>query len=252
MLTTLPNKLALFAILSPAVLGAADVWESKPFQNWTSKDVQKIFNNSPWARQARAVLGNAAPAATARSGQPAVGDASSNDSGVLKGREPGGAGRMGSAPSDFDQGPQSQVGVPVIVRWQSALPLRQAQMLGKYGDNVAVSPEAQKFLTEEPAIYVLAISGLAGSIVSAGGGDQARQSIAEKTTLTVRGKQPLRPNAVDFLAVGPTVDVLIGFPRSTRITLEDQDVELASEIGRATVRYKFKLKDMVVRGKLEL
>ncbi len=159
---------------------------------------------------------------------------------------------MGSAPSDFDQGPQSQVGVPVIVRWQSALPLRQAQMLGKYGDNVAVSPEAQKFLTDEPSIYVVAISGLAGSIVSAGGGDQARQSIAEKTTLTVRGKQPLRPNAVDFLPVGSTVDVLIGFPRSTRITLEDQEVELASEIGRATVRYKFKLKDMVVRGKLEL
>ncbi len=37
-----------------------------------------------------------------------------------------------------------------------------------------------------------------------------------------------------------------------RITLEDQEIELASEIGRAAVRYKFKLKDMVVRGKLEL
>ena len=159
---------------------------------------------------------------------------------------------MGSAPSDFDQGPQSQVGVPVIVRWQSALPLRQAQMLGKYGDNVAISPEAQKFLTDEPSIYVIAVSGLAGSIVSAGGGDQAKQSIVEKSTLTVRGKKPLHPIAVDFLAVGSTVDVLIGFPRAMRITLEDQEVELASEIGRATVRYKFKLKDMVVRGKLEL
>jgi len=48
------------------------------------------------------------------------------------------------------------------------------------------------------------------------------------------------------------VDVLIGFPRSTRITLEDQEVELASEIGGATLRYKFRLKDMVLRGKLEL
>ena len=159
---------------------------------------------------------------------------------------------MGSAPSDLDQGPQSQIGVPVIVRWQSALPLRQAQMLSKYGDHVAASPEAQKFLADQPSIYVVAISGLAGSIVSAGGGDQARQSIAEKTTLTVKGKPPLRPNAVDFLAVGSTVDVLIGFPRTTQITLEDQEVEVASEIGTATVRYKFKLKDMVVRGKLEL
>jgi hypothetical protein len=252
MRAALLNKLALFAILTPAALWAADVWEAKPFQEWTSKDVQKIFNNSPWARPARAVIGSAAPTTAGRSGPPAVGDASTNDSGVPKGREPGGAGRLGSAPSDFDQGPQSQAGVPVIVRWQSALPLRQAQMLGKYGDNVAVSAEAQKFLADEPSIYVVAISGLAGSIVSAGGGDQAKQSIAENSTLTVKGKPPLHPIAVDFLAVGSTVDVLIGFPRSTRITLEDQDVELASEIGRATVRYKFKLKDMVVRGKLEL
>jgi hypothetical protein len=159
---------------------------------------------------------------------------------------------MGSAPNDLDQGPQSQVGIPVIVRWQSALPLRQAQMFAKYGDNAAISPEAQKFLTDEPSIYVLAVSGLAGSIVSAGGGDQAKQSITERTTLTVRGKPALHPIAVDFLAVGSTVDVLLGFPRSTPITLEDQEVELASQIGRAAVRYKFKLKDMVLRGKLEL
>ena len=252
MRAALLNKLVLFAALVPAALWAADVWEAKPFQNWTQKDVQKIFNNSPWARQARAVIGSAAPAAEGRSGPPPIGDASSNESGLPKGPEPGGAGRIGSAPSDIDQGPQSSQQIPVIVRWQSALPLRQAQMLGKYGDNVAISAEAQKFLTDEPSIYVVAVSGLAGSIVSAGGGDQARQTITDKTTLTVRGKQPLRPIAVDFLPVGSTVDVLIGFPRSARITLEDQEVELASEIGRATVRYKFKLKDMVVRGKLEL
>jgi hypothetical protein len=252
MRAALLNKLALFVALAPAAMWAADVWEAKPFQNWTQKDVQKIFNNSPWARQARAVIAGAAPQAPGRSGQPAVGDASSNDSGVTRGREPAGAARMGSAPSDFDQGPQSQMGIPVIVRWQSALPLRQAQMLGKYGDSVAILPEAQKFLADEPSLYVVAISGLAGSLVSAGGGDQARQSIAEKSTLTVRGKPPLHPIAVDFLPVGSTVDVLIGFPRTTRITLEDQEVELASEIGRASVRYRFKLKDMIVRGKLEL
>jgi hypothetical protein len=252
MRATLLNELVLFAAVGPAALWAADVWEAKPFQNWTQKDVQKIFNNSPWARQARAVIAIEIPQATGRIGQPAFGDTSSNDSGAPKGREPEGAGRLGGAPGEVDQGPQSQVAVPVIVRWQSALPLRQAQMLGRYGDNVAISPEAQKFLTHEPGIYVVAISGLEGSIVSAGGGDQAKQSIAEKSTLTVRGKPPLRPIAVDFLPVGSTVDVLIAFPRSARIALEDQEVEVASEIGRATVRYKFKLKDMVLRGKLEL
>lgn len=246
------KKLALFAALLPAVLWAADVWETKPFQDWNDKDIQKVFNNSPWARQARAVLGSTAPVAAGIGGQPSVGDSSSNDSGVPKGRDPAGAARMGSAPSDFDQGPQSLPQIPVTVRWQSGLPLRQAQMRRKFGKEAATSPEAQKFLTDEPSIYVVSISGLAGSLVSAGGGDQARQNIAKKSTLTVKGRQPLHPIDVDFLAIGSAVDVLIGFPRSTRITLEDQEVELVSEIGRATVRYKFRLKDMVVRGKLEL
>ncbi len=219
MRAALLNKLVLFAALTPGVLPAAEVWDAKPFQDWTQKDVQKIFSNSPWARPAKAMVGSV-------SAPPAA--------------------------SESDHGPQSQTEVPVIVRWQSALPLRQAQMLGKYGDNVVVSPEAQKFLTAEPAIYVVAISGLAGSTVSEGRGDLAKQSIAEKSTLTVKGKPPVRPIAVDFLPVGPTVDVLIGFPRDLHIALEDQEVELVSEIGRATVRYKFKLKDMLVRGKLEL
>ena len=251
MRTALVNQLALFAALTPAALWAADVWD-KPFQDWTDKDVQKVVTNSPWARQARAVLGDAIPLAAGRNRPPAVGDASSTETGVPKGREPAGAARLGSAPSDFDQGPQSAQQIPVIVRWQSALPLRQAQMRGKYGKEAAVSPQAQKFLTDEPAIYVLGIAGLAGSIVSAGGGDQARQSIAEKSTLTVKGKEPLHPVSVDFVPNGSNVDVLIAFPRAMPITLEDQEVELASEIGRATVRYKFKLNDMLVRGKLEL
>src|SRR5665213_3648005 len=91
------NKLAFFAALAPAVLWAADVWETKPFKNWSDKDIQKIFNNSPWARQARAVLRNAAPVTAGRL----------NDSNVPEGRETAGAGPVSSAPSDSDQGPQS-------------------------------------------------------------------------------------------------------------------------------------------------
>jgi hypothetical protein len=255
MRSALVNQLALFAALAPAVLWAADVWEAKPFQDWTDKDIQKVVDNSPWARQTRAVLGNAASIARGTSAQPAVSDASSNDTGVNRaGRGAGGAARLGSAPDDLDQGPQSlqQSGVPVIIRWQSALPLRQAQMRGKYGKEAATSPDAQRFLAQEPSVYVVGVAGLAGSIVSAGAGDQAKQSIVQKTTLTVKGKEPLRPIAVDFVPNGTAVDVLIGFSRAMPITLEDQEVELASQIGGATVRYKFKLKDMVVRGKLEL
>ena len=101
-------------------------------------------------------------------------------------------------------------------------------------------------------LYVLSVSGLPGSMVSGGAGDQAKQNITRGTTLTAKGKEPVHPVAIDFAANGTLVDVLLGFSRSAPIALEDMEAELASQIGPATVKYKFKLKDMVVRGKLEL
>jgi hypothetical protein len=72
------------------------------------------------------------------------------------------------------------------------------------------------------------------------------------STLTARGKEVIHAVAVDFAPNGSAVDVLIGFPRTLPLTLEDQDAELSTQIGPASVKYKFKLKDMVVHGKLEL
>lgn len=125
-------------------------------------------------------------------------------------------------------------------------------MRAKYGKEAATSPEAQKFLAQEPMLYVIAVAGLPGSVASVGGGDQVKQTAARASTLAAKGKEPLRPVAVEFLPNGTAVDVLIGFPRTLPFTSEDQEVEFSAQIGAAAVKYKFKLKDMVVRGKLEL
>ena len=251
------KKLACFAALLPVALFAAEAWEAKPFEAWSDKDLQKVVSNSPWARQTRALLTGAA----ARENGPAasgVGDASTNQvAGAGAGRGSGGAGgagRLGAAPSDFDPTGQAgqQPGVPVIIRWQTALPLRQAQMRGKYGKEAATSPDSQKFLAQEPMLYVVSVAGLPGAMVSGGAGDQAKQNIARSASLTAKGKEPLRPLGVEFVPNGSAVDVLIGFPRTIPLTLEDQEVEFSSQIGPAAVKYKFKLKDMLLHGKLEL
>lgn len=250
------NKLAVIAVVLPAALCAADVWESKPFADWTSKDLQMVVNNSPWSRQTRALLAGAAAAPARNNSQ--FPEASSDDpAGGRVSRDAnsaGGADRLGATPSDFDQrGEFAQpAGLPIIIRWQSALPLRQAQMRGKYGKEAAASPDAQKFLTQEPMLYVISVAGLPGSVVSAGGGDQAKQKISQASTLTAKGKEPLHPIAVDFVPDGSAVDVLIGFPKSVPLTLEDQEAEFSTRIGAASVKVKFKLKDMLLHGKLEL
>jgi hypothetical protein len=251
------NKLAAFSVLLPLALLAADVWEAKPFTEWSDKDLQKVTSNSPWAKQARAVL-NAAPAgAPGRArGRGNTGDSEIGEAPRGIGNQGGGvsdASRMGSAPIDIDPGPQAlAAGLPIVIRWQTALPLRQAQMRGKYGKEAATSPEAQKFLNTEPTIYVIGVAGLPGAIVGAGGGDLAKDNILKRTTLTVKGRTAWRPVAVDLAPNGSAVDVLLAFPRANAITLEDQEVEFVSMIGTATVTYKWKLKDLLLHGKLEL
>ena len=39
-------------VLGCAVLSAADVWDTKPYAQWTDKEVEKILTDSPWAGKA--------------------------------------------------------------------------------------------------------------------------------------------------------------------------------------------------------
>ncbi len=48
------------------------------------------------------------------------------------------------------------------------------------------------------------------------------------------------------------MDVLFVFPRTRPFTIDDQEVTFATKLGISGVKLKFKLKDMVVDGKLEL
>ena len=196
------NHVAGALVLFPLALCAAEVWEAKPFQDWNDKDLQRVTTRSPWVRQARAVLSGGASAGPAGSA-PSLPDASAVDPGNTRGPAAGmGAGQAGIGAGGL--GGQSELGqnaasvpqqssLPVNLHWQTALPLRQAQMRAKYGKEASTSPEAQKFLAQEPGLYVLAITGLPGQVVSAGAGDQAKKRIMRSTTLTPKGKGAIRP-----------------------------------------------------------
>ncbi len=125
-------------------------------------------------------------------------------------------------------------------------------MRGKYGKEAGTSPEAQKFLDTKPTLYIVAVAGIPGFFVSINGGDRAKEDIVKSTTLTPKGKDSLKPIAVQLVPNSGNVDVILGFERKPEIALEDQEVELSSVIGNVTVKYKFKLKDMTLKDKLEL
>jgi hypothetical protein len=252
--------LFLFSIICslPGPLHAAEFWETKPFPEWSDKELQRMMINSPWSKQISVPMDSPEAArrrAQARNEPLASGlpdPSNTPDPTAPDGARGGRGGALSGGNMDNPTAAPNIPLIPISIRWISALPIKQAQMRAKYGKEAATSPEAQKFLGQKPTLYILAIAGIPGLLVSAGGGDRTREEMSKSTSLTVKGKEPFRPAAVQFVPNGGNVDVIVGFERTSEITLDDQEVEFSSLIGSVTVKYKFKLKDMAIKGKLEL
>ena len=76
--------------------------------------------------------------------------------------------------------------------------------------------------------------------------------LKETTTLKRKNKEPIRPEVVELSNQEESVTLFVGFPRTDPIVLEDKNVEFEMKLGPMTVKRKFKLKDMLFDGKLEL
>ena len=221
-------------------LGAGDFWQSKPYTQWNSEDVLTMLKESPWAKDTttkiRKVKGEE--------------DTQSTDSQRL-GLNRGVNGGVG-ATTGLNSGTPNMAGTPdprVTVRWDSALPVRQA--LSKQGSAASADKPA---LEAAPASYIVTVADLPrageymGAMVAAAV-NRLDQLIAA-TSITIKGKPALTPEKVEHGRDGTSL--LFTFPRTSPISLDDKEVEFATRIGAMEVRRKFKLKDMVYQGKLEL
>jgi hypothetical protein len=161
-------------------------------------------------------------------------------------QESGGVGRdrMGDA---YGQGPES-ISVVLTVVWQSAMPAKQALARRKFGAEAATSDEAKKFV-EENETYQIALSGITPRMVRA---PLAKSAILAKTTLASKGKDALHATDILISPSGKVTEAVFVFPKTTAFSLDDKDVEFSTMIGATEVRTKFRLKDMIVNGALQL
>jgi len=219
------QRLSLFLLLTLS-LWAADFWQTKPYTEWTDKDTQRMLSSSPWAHEVELMMGGGPSAPTGGPG--------------------GGRGRGG---------PEGDVAPPAtmnfMVRWRTALPMKQALARLKFGKEVANSAEAKTFLDHEETTYMIGISGLP-AVMMAGPEEQWKNALKSVTALSVKGKGLLAPSEVQITPNNKTIDVTFSFPRTAPLSLDDKEVEFSTRIGPMAVQSKFRLKDMVVNGKLEL
>jgi hypothetical protein len=233
------------------VLMAADVWNAKPYTDWNDKDVQKIMTDSPWAKKT-SVMGTEGPA------PPPMGGASGG--GGRGGRGGGGGGGSDdSAPDPISShGPASGGGAPAmggapsaqaIVCWPVSLPIKQAIAKAKYGKEVATSPEAKQSLEREEPYYVIEVSQFP---FRGRTGDDFKEALTKSAVLSVKGKDSIHAMEVQVNPRGRTLDLFFVFPRQRVFTVEDSEIDFSAKAGEVPIKQKFKLKEMVFNGKLEL
>jgi len=82
-------------------------------------------------------------------------------------------------------------------------------------------------------------------------GDSAK-ALSEVSFLSSNRTGAIKASQIEVGKPGKTMDVVFAFPRSMPFMVEDKEVEFDTKLGTSVVKYKFKLKDMLLNGKLEM
>lgn len=233
------KPIGLLVVFALSLL-AADFWK-KPFTEWSDKDATKMITDSPWAKGTSVTMG----------GPPSPAAGLGGGGGFGRGGAPGGP--QGGGGSEIGPGAQGMSGPSfnVVARWETALPIRQALVRLKYGAEADKSADAQKVLAAQAQSYEIVLAGPLGPFLP-GNPEESAKALMEVTALSSPRTGQIKPSQIEVSNPGRTMDVLFVFPRSMPFTVDDKEAEFTTKLGKSTVRYKFKLKDMVFNGKLEM
>jgi hypothetical protein len=167
----------------------------------------------------------------------------------------------------------SQTSPPILVRWESALPVSEACSQGdmeRYLFSCAskllyLSGLSDKFAGLAKHFYILSMSNYPKPPELTRGTQPPEHSPAanaalaslgkrmQQTTLLRRTEGPaIRPRDIVVLPAGDTLLVLIFFPRTQPLTLNDKEILFESTYGSVRVSARFDLRSMLYKGRVEL
>lgn len=239
--SSLFGSAAVILLLGAGIAVGGSTWDKDDPSQWTTEDVYKLLNNSPWSKSVR-VTG------VAQTGRAPGGMGRGGWGGMGGGMGGGGMGRRGGGY------PPAEPLTEVVVQWQSALPVRLAEARS---DASSADPAAMKPLNE----YVIGVLGLPkakllsqGPAADSSEDDTDDAKIAERlksiTVLSVSHER-LSPIKVE-LNQGRDGRTIFHFEKSEPITMQDKNAEFRITGSRAEIKQKFVLKDMEFQGKLAL
>ncbi|HTC36697.1 MAG TPA: hypothetical protein VK724_25170 [Bryobacteraceae bacterium] len=254
------------------VLFASDFWKTKDSSQWTSEEVDKVLNDSPWARgktvqpeqtqQRRSGMGRRGGFG---GGFPGGGGGYPGGGGGY----PGGGGGYPSSNGGGQNGDGSQQAGPMnlTIRWDSAAPVQQALM--RRGSGESDELKAAKDASEK--FYVISVQGLRlprprssynnsddsdnddnSQRNTKSQNDSLRTQLMDAAQLAPKGRSSIYAQDVQIDGPGGIDGVRFLFPRTNPIGAGDKEVDFILNLRRIKVEEKFKLNDMQYEGKLAL
>ena len=227
--------IALSAILAMA----ADVaWKAKEINQWSEADARQVLSDSPWAKSTIGIISRLQGEDERREGGKMGQDHGVGfDSVDAKGSKPTVVETIRGA---VDPRKSAQP-IKLIVRWESALPIRAAEI--KVG---VVEPP-----TLEGDGYRIAVYGVPGGYYKKDP-KSLGNPLKKEAALKRNGKKDVKPSSVEVFQREDGLVVVYLFPLSAEITRKDGLVEFEARIGRIAVVQRFKIEEMQLRGNLEL
>jgi len=227
---------------SVALLVAADgSWNTKPISNWTVDDARQILTKSPWAKSTIAGLSRLQSEDQRREGGNMGQPHGVGYDGINNGKVPlpnlqsiyGGAGGNVHRTGDTKS-------VTVRVVWESAMPVRAAQLKAHDIEPPTLSDEG----------YSVAVYGVPFADVK--DPKKAGEPLKGLAMLRREGKKDVKPTSVEVFERENDLVVVYTFPLSAEITRKDPRVDFYAQIGRLNVAQVFSPDEMIFQNKLEL
>lgn len=234
------GSISFIATAQQAVTGP---WATKRPAEWTDKEAQLVLQNSPWGKR------------TVPSLLPGLSAFERRDGGNMA-AQGGGRGMeldklkdfslVGSNGLDNHPGKQAKT-LPdrMIVRWESALPIRAAEFKTPESSAPDINGEDYAIAIYDVNLKLASIDpkdwkGLPGEL-------------KKISALKVEGRKDVRPSEVIVIGMGDGMATVVYlFPRSIHITVDDARIEFDAQIGRLGISQYFYPPEMLFQGKLEL
>lgn len=232
------NLLALLPLGAVLLLAADGPWKTRSIRDWTEQDAKLVLTESPWTLNFRAAV------------MPLESESARREGGNMG--QPQGVGYAGVDNTTDRQRVAKVLGgnfsaappigpIPVRVRWESAMPVRAAELKAHEPEPPTLDGEG----------YQIAVYGLPGNYFK-GDPKTLGEPLKRNAYLKRDGKPDVKPSSVEVFQTGSGIVVAYLFPFSAELSERDALVEFNVLIGRIAVIHSFDLREMRIEGKLAL